>query len=59
MESVLINPLACVISQVSFTQLMIGQVTVQRSQFIAYIDVSLPWNMVSLRTNYILMVKLR
>lgn len=28
MESVLINPLACVISQVSFTQLMIGQVTV-------------------------------
>lgn len=28
MESVLINPLACVISQVSFTQLMLGQVTV-------------------------------
>ena len=28
MENVLINPLACVISQVSFTQLMIGQVTV-------------------------------
>lgn len=28
MESVLVNPLACVISQVSFTQLAIGQVTV-------------------------------
>lgn len=42
MESTLINPLVCVIGQVSFTQLMIGQVTVPTRKFIAYIDVSLP-----------------
>lgn len=39
MESVLINPPACVNSQVSFTQRMIAQVP---TQFIAWIDVRLP-----------------
>ena len=42
MESVLINPPVCVIGQVSFTQLMIGQVTVPSRKFIAYIYVSPP-----------------
>lgn len=57
MESTLINPPVCSTGQVPFTQLMTGQVTVPTLKFIAYIEVSLPWNMVSLRTNYILMVK--
>lgn len=42
MESALINPLLCVIGQVSLALLMIGQVTFPTRKFIAYIDVSVP-----------------
>lgn len=59
MEHTLINHVVYVIGQGSFTQFMIGYMTIPTRKFTAYIDVSVPWNIVSLRANYILMVELQ